>query len=341
MGKLHFLENLTLSDILRIIVLGFFVFLPLSNNLYMINQFSLLLVYGMFAMSLSLIWGYVGLLCFGHAVFFGLGAYTMAMITKGMIPGFSGFLASSTIGLIAAIGFNAIFALVLGWFFFHGRLSGAYLGIVTLAISVIAERIFISWYYTGGYNGISSVPALKFADWELANPTSLYFFVLVVTLLIYVFLKRVVSSSFGAVLAAIKHNEPRAESFGFYTINYKIKVFALGASIAGLAGALFATVAEFVSPTELGFKMSTEVLIWTALGGREGLLASFLGAVTVRLLESYLSETLAEYWVLILGLIFILSVVFFPQGLFGKLLASKTRITGLNPTPGSAKKEEG
>ncbi len=325
----------------RLLVLAFFLLLPFVGNLYLVNQFTLLLVYGMFAMSLSLLWGYVGLLCFGHAVFFGLGAYIMAMVTKQMIPGMDGILSSSLAGILAAVGFNALFALILGWFLFYGRLSGPYLGIVTLAISVLVERIFINWYYTGGYNGISSVPALSFAGWEFSDPRHLYLLVFVLSLCAYLFLRRVVNSPFGAIISAIKHNEARAESFGFHATKYKIKVFAIGASVAGLAGALFAAAAEFVSPTELGFKMSTEVLIWTALGGREGLIASFMGAVTVKLLENYLSEALSEYWVLIIGFIFLLSVIFFPQGLFGRLLENRNKGWSVTSPQRSKTKKEG
>ena len=114
-------------------------------------QLTQYMVYGIFAMSLSLLWGYAGILCFGHAIFFGIGAYVMALITKGMMPGFTGFLTSTWIGLLLAVLSVAFFALVLGYFLFYGRLSGPYLGIVTLAISVILERVAVNWDYIGGF----------------------------------------------------------------------------------------------------------------------------------------------------------------------------------------------
>jgi len=298
---------------------------PLSGDLYLLTQLTQLLVYGIFAMSLSLIWGHVGILCFGQAIFFGLGGYIMALVTKGMVPGMTGWLASSCSGLILAIFVTVFFALALGYFLFYGRLSGPYLGIVTLAISVLMERIAVNWYYIGGYNGLTSVPALNFFGFELLDPNELYYFILASAAAMYLFCRGVVISPFGRVLAAIKNNEERAEYFGYNTAQYKIKVFAISAGVAAFSGALFATVAEFVSPTIVGFGLSTEALIWVALGGREVLLASFLGALTVRALEAFLSDILTYYWILILGLFLILCVTLFPQGLFGRLLADRPK----------------
>jgi branched-chain amino acid transport system permease protein/urea transport system permease protein len=125
--------------LIRLIVLLVFALIPLTGNDYLTVQLTQYMVYGIFAMSLSLLWGYAGILCFGHAIFFGIGAYVMALITKGMMPGFTGFFASTWIGLLLAVLSVALFAFVLGYFLFYGRLSGPYLGIVTLAISVILE----------------------------------------------------------------------------------------------------------------------------------------------------------------------------------------------------------
>ena len=314
---------LTRVHLLRIAALLFFALFPLTGNDYLTVQLTQYIVYGIFAMSLSLVWGYAGILCFGHAVFFGIGAYVMALITKGMVPGFSGFLTSSWVGLLMAIVSVAFFALILGYFLFYGRLSGPYLGIVTLAISVIAERVAVNWYYIGGFNGLTEIPALSFFGWEVRGIKTLFYFILAVALGLYILCDWITRSPFGTILAAIRDNETRAEFFGFNSANYKIATFSIGASVAGLAGALFATVTEFVSPTILGFGFSTEVLIWVALGGKEVLVASFLGAVVVRMLEAFLSDILTYYWIMILGLFFVVCVMFFPRGIFGSLLSER------------------
>lgn len=313
------------QDIVRSVVFGLLIILPLIGDDYLIVQLTQYLVYGIFAIGLSLVWGYGGILCFGHAVFFGLGAYVMALTAKGMIPGISGILTTSLMGIIIAVVVVALFAVVLGYFLFYGRLSGPYLGIVTLAIAVIAERIAVKWYYIGGYNGLVNVPPLSVAGWEIMSIKPLFYVILAIGLGVYLVCDRIVRSPFGTILAAVRDNEVRAEFFGYNIAGFKIMIFAIGAAVAGLAGALFAAVTEFVSPTMLGFGLSTEVLIWVALGGKEVLLASFLGAMLVRILESYLSDLLTYYWILILGLFFVFCVMFFPKGVFGNLLATRPK----------------
>ena len=313
------------QDIVRSVVFGLLIILPLIGDDYLIVQLTQYLVYGIFAIGLSLVWGYGGILCFGHAVFFGLGAYVMALTAKGMIPGISGILTTSLVGIIMAVVVVALFAVVLGYFLFYGRLSGPYLGIVTLAIAVIAERIAVKWYYIGGYNGLVHVPPLSIAGWEIMSIKPLFYVILAIALGVYLVCDRIVRSPFGTILAAVRDNEVRAEFFGYNIAGFKIMIFAIGAAVAGLAGALFAAVTEFVSPTMLGFGLSTEVLIWVALGGKEVLLASFLGAMLVRILESYLSDLLTYYWILILGLFFVFCVMFFPKGVFGNLLATRPK----------------
>jgi len=218
----------------------------------------------------------------------------------------------------------ALFAVVVGYFLFYGRLSGPYLGIVTLAIAVIVERIAVDWYYIGGYNGLFSIPPLSIAGYELIDPPALFYFVLAACTIVYLVLTHVVHSPFGTILRAIRDNEPRAESFGYNSAQHKIITFAIGASVAALSGALFAIVTEFVSPTLIGFSLSTEVLIWVALGGKEVILASFLGVLLVRTLETYLSELMAYYWVLFLGIFFVVAVIYFPKGIFGRFLSQSS-----------------
>jgi urea transport system permease protein len=309
----------------RPLVLGLLIVCPLIGDDYLIVQLTQFVVYGIFAMGLSLVWGYAGILCFGHAVFFGLGAYIMALTTKSMIPGISGFMTASVMAISLSILVVVLFAVILGYFLFYGRLSGPYLGIVTLAIAVIAERIAVKWYYIGGFNGLINVPPLSIAGWEIIDQNVLYYFIVAIGFGVYLFCDRIVRSPFGTILAAVRSNETRAEFFGYNIAHYKIIIFATGAAVAGLAGALFAAVTEFVSPTMLGFGLSTEVLIWVALGGKEILLASFLGAMLVRMLEAFLSDLLTYYWILILGMFFVICVMFFPKGVFGSLLAERPK----------------
>jgi urea transport system permease protein len=310
-----------------IFLLAFLVF-PLFGDEYIIGQLPQFLIYGIFAMSLDLIWGYVGIISFGHAVFFGLGGYLMALVTKQMIP-FITAIHSTYAGFIFAIGVPALFAVFLGYFLFYSRIAGPYFAIVMLSIAVIFERIAVDWYYVGGFNGIFSIPPLTFSipwicTYEITSPTLIYYVILLITVGCYLFCYRVIRSPFGSILAAIKDNEERVEFFGYNISGYKIKIYAISAGLAGLAGALFAAVFSYVGPTIIGFTMSTEVLIWVILGGKGTLLGALMGAILVRSLEAALSDLLVYYWILILGLIFVVCVMFFPRGVFGYLFGQRT-----------------
>jgi urea transport system permease protein len=297
-----------------------FVLLALSPwllGVYWTTQLAVYVIYGLLAMSLALIWGRAGLLCFGQAMFFGIGGYAMAIVTTGML---GDGLASTHLGLAVAVLGAAGFAMLLGAFLFLGRgLSGPYLAIVTLAIALILERVVNNWYALGGYNGILDVPPLAFGSvlvtYDYWDPAPQLHLVLAIAASVYFLLERLLRSPFGVLLSALKTNPRRLEFLGFSVLSLRVGVFVVGAATAGLAGALFAAVEGFVSPSLIGFLLSTEVLIWVALGGREMLLAAFLGAIVVRVIEATLAERLAGDWLLALGLVLMASVVLLPKGL--------------------------
>jgi urea transport system permease protein len=304
---------------------------PALGGDYWTGQATLYVIYGLFALSLSLVWGRGGLLCFGQAMFFGMGGYVMAVVTTGMAGG--DWPAPTYAGLALAVLLSAAFGAALGCFLFWGRgLSGPYLAVVTLAIAVILERIMNSWYALGGYNGIFGIPPLDLgafgASFELSAPAPQFYAVLAAAAAVYFALDRLLRAPFGVVLTAVKTNPARAEYFGYRIQGVRVAVFTVGAAVAGLAGALFAAADGFVSPTLIGFGLSTEVLIWVALGGREVPLAAFLGAIAVRLLEAYLAEMLGAYWLLALGLVFMASVVLLPRGLIATPLERLARRIG-------------
>ena len=296
---------------------------PAVGGVYWTDQATRFVVFGLFAMSLSLIWGRGGILCFGQAMFFGIGGYVMATLTMGMAgPALSGTL----VALVLAVAAGAAFAVVLGQFLFWGRgIAGPYLAIVTLAIAFILEQSVRSSYGLGADNGLSGVPPLGLniagARAELDDPRARFYVVLAVAAAVYFVLDRLLASPFGLVLTAVKMNPDRAAFLGYRVARIRTAAFAAGAAIAALAGALFVAVDEFASPTLIGFGLSTEVLIWVALGGKEMVLAAFLGAIAVRLAEGFLAGLFGAYWILALGLVFMLSVVLLPKGLIATPLA--------------------
>ena len=313
-------------DLAHLAVLAALAALPLVVDGWQVAQLAQLFCYGLLAMSLALIWGQAGLLCFGQSLFFGLGAYVMGLASLDMLPGLSGLGAGwASLGLAVLV--PALAAQVLGRFLFHGRgLRGAYFGIVMLAISVIAERVAVSWNYVGGLNGLMNVPPFSpSAGLELYDPKPVYWAMLGVVAVVLVLGEALVRSRWGQALRAIRDGEDRVAFFGYDVAAYKTTALTLSAAIAGLAGACFVVQFGFVSPPLIGFTLSTEALIWAALGGRSLLLAAFLGAIAVRWLEGALSETLGSFWLLAIGALFVLVVIALPRGLIAEPLL---RLTG-------------
>lgn len=306
------------GTVLTILVWVALFALPLVLGDWNTALFAQYVTYGIFALSLALIWGVAGILSFGQAIFFGLGAYSMALVTLGKLP----FLGDSQwMGLLLALVVPMLAAAILGWILFQGRaLAGAHLGIVTLCAAVVAEIAARRWDFIGGFNGLYGIPPMLSFDGEMLSGFATGYVVLFAALAAYLVALAVVRSPLGTVLAAIRNDENRTAHFGYDVRRHKIFVFALSGALAGLAGALFSLQFGFVSPTLVGFGLSTEVLIWVAVGGRGVLLAAFLGALIVRSGESVLSATLGQYWLLVLGIVFVATVVFAPQGLLGNLL---------------------
>jgi urea transport system permease protein len=301
------------------LVLGGLACLPLVADPWQVGQYARYLTYGLLAMSLALVWGQCGILSFGHAVFFGLGAYAMSLVTLGMVPRVPD---SSWIGLAAGVLLPALLANLLGRFLFYGRgLRGAHVAVVMLCVAVIVERLFVNWPYVGGHNGLMGVPPLRLGAREIWDPLEAFWLTLGVVAVVYVLLQALVESRFGVVLRAIRGDEDRTALFGYDVTAYKVTVFSISGGIAGLAGALFVTQLNFTSPPLLGFLLSTEALIWVALGGRTLLIAAFLGAIAVRSLEALLAELLGAYWLLGLGGLLLLSVMLLPRGLIGEPLS--------------------
>jgi urea ABC transporter permease protein UrtC len=306
-------------DLFHLAVLAVLAALPLAVSDWQLTQLSQLLCYGLLALSLALIWGQGGLLCFGQSLFFGLGAYVMSLASLDMLPGITG-LGAGWPALALACLVPALAAQLLGRFLFHGRgLRGAYFGIVMLAISVIAERVATSWDYVGGLNGLMNVPPfVPRPGVELVDAAVTYWAMLGVVLVVFLLAEALVRSRWGVVLRAIRDGEDRVALLGHDVAAWKTTALTLSAAIAGLAGACFVVQFGFVSPPLIGFGLSTEALIWTALGGRGLLLGAFLGALVVRWLEGILSEALGAFWLLAIGALFVVAVILFPRGLIAE-----------------------
>ena len=268
------------------------------------------LCFALFACAFNLLIGYVGLLSFGHALYFGWASYLSAHAAKvwGFPPEFAiltGAAAATGLGLIA--GTLAI------------RRQGIYFAMITLALAQMMFFFAVQAKFTGGEDGIQSVPRGKlFGFINLADQMNMYFTVLAIFLAAFLLIYRVIHSPFGEVLKAIRENEARAISLGYKTDRYKLMAFVLSATFAGLAGATKAIVFQLASLTDVDWPMSGEVVLMTLVGGLGTVFGPVAGAFFVVTLENYLTQI--GQWVLVVqGVIFVACVLLFRRGIIGEL----------------------
>lgn len=313
---------------LAIAVFAVLAVLPAFVSGYPVYILPQYLLYGMLALSLGLLWGFTGILSFGQAAFFALGAYAMGLAAKWELGGNPAYL-----GLIASLIIGAGLAAIVGYFLFSAGVRDVYFVLVTLALSIMVEQVTVSQsQITGGYNGMFvERMSLSFGTGEpidLSDDAAIYYVILPVVAATYFLLRWTLERPFGKVLVGILENEDRVLSLGFNTSLYKTAAFALSGAIACLAGALYGTHANFVSPSLAGVLFSTQVVVWVAIGGRQSLLGALLGGVGVSALSNYLTAITPEYWQLVLGLIFVVVIIAFKGGVAGALDRAFRRTTG-------------
>ena len=301
------------------------VLLPLVTNS---STPTLLAIWALFALSLGLMWGYAGILSFGHAAYFGLGAYTYAISSINI--------GESTAPLLLAILLPAFVAAVIGAMMFYGRISDVYMGVITLVITLILFKFMsatagdayrIGDARLGGFNGIPAFPILNVPGEPSLTIYGLpyYYFVVFCLLGCYLLARWVLASAFGRVLLCIRENEARAELLGYNAPAHNTAIFSLTAAMAGLAGCLFANWAEIVTPSVFSLGQSVEVIIWVIAGGLGTLAGPMLGALVLGMLKLLLGEQTLIDNSLVLGVILILVVLLLPRGLFAALTTWRSR----------------
>jgi branched-chain amino acid transport system permease protein len=247
-------------------------------------------------------------------VFFGVGGYAMALVTLSWSAPAAGFLGLA----VAALGAAAV-AAVVGYFLFFGGVRGSYFTIVTLALSVIAQQVAISWSsVTGGDSGLLGIPPLAVAagalSLDLSGDRASYVFVVVVLVAALLSLRALSRGRWGRILSAIGDNEVRAAALGHNAALRLTLTFALSAAVAGLAGAIYVAMAGLVAPDLSGLLLSTEAVIWVAIGGRGTLLGPVIGAVVAQRAQQVISSYNPSLWPLIIGCIFVMMVFALPDG---------------------------
>ncbi len=309
------------------VVLAVLALFPLVGATFYTELVTKMMILAIFALSLDLLVGYTGLVSFGHAAFYGVGAYVLGLLT----PKYEA--ASLWTTLPAAVAAAGLAALAVG--IFVVRVKGIYFIMVTLAFAQMFYFVFHDTKFGRGSDGISMnfKPAAAIAGAtliDLSNSTVVYYFVLVALVLVFLFLRMLLASPFGRALQGIRSNEHRMRSLGFPVYRYKLASFALAGALAGLAGYLSAMQFGFVNPELLSWHQSGNVLLMLILGGLGSLYGAIVGAFAfVALQEVY--SALTTHWQLLLGATIIALVIFLPGGLASVVGRFKRTLIGGPP----------
>jgi branched-chain amino acid transport system permease protein len=304
-------------------IIAITILLLLLPAVFDTNTPTLLGIWALFALSLGLMWGYAGILSFGHAAYFGLGAYTYAITSMN--------LGESTAAWMLAILLPAFVAALIGAMMFYGRISDVYMGVITLVFSLIMAKFMgatagdaysIGNARLGGFNGIPAFPILNVPGDPSTPIFGVPFYYLVLCCLVFCYLisRWVLSSAFGRILLGIRENEARIELLGYNAPAYKTAIFSLSAAMAGMAGCLFASWAEIVTPALFGLGQSVEVIIWVIAGGLGTLMGPVIGAVLLGTMKLLLGGQTFIDNSLVIGAILVLVVLLLPRGLLPSIL---------------------
>jgi branched-chain amino acid transport system permease protein len=291
-----------------------------------------IIIWGLFALGFNVCLGYTGMLSFGHAAYFGVGAYTTGIILIRLWE-------NVWFSLLGGLVMGALLALVLGYLCIKRR--GIYFAMLTLAFAQLVYFVAFQWVdLTGGDNGLRNIPAVPLSFFGLAidiyTPLRFYFFVLIFVFLSLLALNRVLESPFGHVLQAVRENEHRAKSCGYETTNVRWLAFILSGAISGLAGSLYALYLHFVGIETMYYSTSGQVIMMTLLGGMGSFIGPFIGAGVFLYLEDVLSA-ITPNWMIFLGVIFVLCVLFFPSGIWGTVKEFSLKRKKVDPPPSATR----
>jgi len=295
---------------------------PLVRGSYAAGQTSLFLVYGLLALSLSLIWGYTGILSFGQVAFFGIAGYTYAIVSLNLGGAFG-----QTVALPVAVGVATLAAFVLGYFMFYGGVKNVYVAILTLVVTLVLETFMaqtagsewaIGSVQLGGFNGIPGIRnfalGVEGASFSLSG-SGFYWFVLALLVVAYLGSRILVNSRFGYTLVAIREDAERTTMLGYNVKRVKLAVFTLSGALAGLSGVLYATWGNYMDPSVFTIVFATIPIVWVTLGGRESLLGGIVGTIIIERLRLWFSVNASEFAIVFVGVILMTTVLLVPRGI--------------------------
>jgi branched-chain amino acid transport system permease protein len=301
-------RTLTIASI--VVGIALMAILPQFLTSYYLGLVVLMLIWGIFAMSLDLLLGYGGLPSLGQAAFFGSAAYAVAFLALNVA---NNFVVNVGVGLGLALALAAAFGLLVL------RTRGVYFLMITLALSQVLWGLAFKWRsVTGGDDGLPGIPRPALGSWELTGTADFYYLALGIFLIALVLLLLITRSPFGRALVGIRESESRMEALGYNVWLYQYVTFILAGFFAGLAGTISAYYHGLVGPAELHIITSAKVLLMVILGGAGTLIGPVLGAAIIVFLENFLSGY-TERWLFILGTIYVLVILFAPRGLYGPI----------------------
>lgn len=352
-SRLGWLLNDVAGKRLLTVVLAAIIIIPLLNLLvppdsifhvstYTVGLLGKYLCYALLALAVDLIWGYCGILSLGHGAFFALGGYAMGMYMmrqigdrgvygNPLLPDFMVFLNwpelpwywygfdNFAFAMLMVLLAPAILAFVFGWLTFRSRVTGVYLSIITQAMTyALMLAFFQNDMGFGGNNGLTDFKDILGFSLQSDN-TKVALFVLsgLAVILGYLLCRFVVASKLGRVLVSIRDAESRTRFVGYRVEHYKLFVFVLSAMLAGIAGALYVPQVGIINPGEFSPINSIEIIIWVAVGGRGFLYGAVIGAILVNYGKTFFTGAFPEIWLFMLGALFVVSTLFFPQGVVG------------------------
>ncbi len=358
------------SLIIAAFALGLIVLVPALNAYGHLSDFTLnlwgkYLCYALLAISVDLLWGYTGLLSLGQALFFALGGYMHGMYLMRMIgtlgqhkqdiPDFLVFLgwtklpafwepfASFHFAMFMVLALPGVVALVFGFLAFRSRIKGVYFSILTQALTYAGALIFFrNNTLMGGNNGFTDFKFML--SYDLRAPETqrgLYVATALMLCLVFVLCRWLSTTKFGLVQRAIRDGENRVLFSGYASAHYKLFIFVLAAAIAAIGGALYVPQVGIINPSEMTPDKSLEAVVWVAVGGRATLVGPIIGAIGINALKSWATRAFPDLWLMILGGLFILVVLFLPGGVVSlparlKALWTKARGSRNGPTPPTA-----
>ena len=316
---------------------------PLHVSSYTINLLGKIMCYMMVALAMDLIWGYTGILSLGHGVFFALGGYGMGMYLMRMIghegqyqshlpdfmvfldwkeyPWYWSFTEHFWYAMLLVVLVPGILAFVFGYFAFRSRIKGVYFSIITQALTFAFMLLFFrNNTGFGGNNGFTDFKwILGFRITDPSTKAALFSITGITLIIALLACRYIVKSKLGRVLTAIRDAESRVMFSGYDPLPYKLFVWTFSAVLCGIAGALYVPQVGIINPSEMSPANSIEIAIWTAVGGRGTLIGALVGAALVNLAKSWFTVAMPEYWLYVLGCLFIAVTLFMPQGVVGLL----------------------